>query len=169
MESKTMWSVAMIGFVAILFCGVMAYVGMGQLKETTARTGNINVKYALLCANFQKQFAASHRVEDCSANYKGDAKEDRRGDYTVEFRYSTRKYLTFAPEKIDLELDELSKYILQELPNPEECKDLVLIRQEITGAGCREKTTLSTKTYPVVVVRKPGPPGRPGEIVPPRK
>ncbi len=149
MESKSMSTIAIMGFGAILISVVFAYMGMGGVKEN--QKTNVNIKYAKLCTEFNKAYADKIKVEDSTANFTGDV-----GSYIVTFEYRTRKFLTFAPEKVDLELDEVTKYLIDQIPNAHECVQLILVRDEVSGSGCREQVKKSSKTSPILV-KKPAP------------
>lgn len=149
MESKSIWSVAMLGMLGLVACGVLAFINMGYVERE--QRSNPNVLFGKFSAQFAQNFGERLKIEEADATLTGSL---------AEIRYTTHRYLSFSPEELDKEFAELGKYAQENLPNSGEVKELLLIRVEITGGGCRRQTRQSTKLFPVVYKK---PVIRPGE------
>jgi hypothetical protein len=145
MESKSMWTVAMLGFCAVLLSGVFAFINMGYMKET--QKANVGVKYGRMSLDLvDKLKAQSLPIEETEATFAGEG--------LVELRYKTRRFLSFAPDEMEKEFVVVAAAATDMLPTfPDEPKfdarELLLIRQEITGGGCNEQVRQSTKLVAV--------------------
>jgi hypothetical protein len=138
METKSLWSVAMLGMGALLFVGVLAFIGGGQI--VSQHKDSMNIQYSKMAMKMTLDLGESLKIEHVTAKYDEE---------TAEVTYRTRRFLTFAPLELDKELIEVGKYVDSQLPNAHECRRLLLIREEVTGGGCREQVKKSSKTFEI--------------------
>jgi hypothetical protein len=148
MESKSLWSVAVLGLLGVLACGVLAYINMGYIEPTTR--ANINVKFSKVMKELSDNYRGSMKISTADASTAGSL---------LEVRYRTSRFLSFSEEELSKEFGELHRYIQDRIPEGVEVGELLLVREEVTGGGCRHSEKLSTKSYPLVVKKKPPTPG----------
>lgn len=159
MESKSMWTIAMLGFCAVLLSGVFAFINMGYMEKSTR--GNLGVVYGKMSIDLAKKLQEqSHPIESTEANLLNEG--------LVEVRYRTRKFLSFAPAEMDKEFIAINAVAQDLLPGTSDDpksdpRELLLIRQEVTGGGCNEQVRQSTKLFPVAPKKRSIPVAPPGD------
>ena len=134
---KSVWTIAVLGFIGVLFMGIFAFMAGAGLKDVNEKKGKWFEMASKIKQNYN--FRAVKVVP------VGDPADKEPPEITVT--YETTKYLSFNERELDEELQNVLKFCLQSLPAEREgLKSMKLVREEITGGGCSERHKLSERT-----------------------
>jgi hypothetical protein len=132
---KSMWSIAVLGFGALLFMGLFAFMSTPGLEEKT--------KKMMPWINMGTRLKDENGFRAVRVTLEGEKDKEN----TVVVVYETTKYLSYSEREVEEELQLMKGKFVAAVPLAsdfekseirENVKKMKIVRDEVSGSGCSE-------------------------------